>query len=230
MFRSRPRATGIAALVTAATPTCVLPAGTPAGAVAGDIATAGSYAFTAKLDIGDGKRACTGALVDPFWVVTAASCFADDPSRPTTVPAGPPALKTTATVGRTDLTTTAGQVRDVVELVPRTDRDLVMARLVNPVIDITPLALSSTAPTAGEELRVTGYGRTRTEWVPDKLHSALFTVGGVDPTGLAITAKAPTDATVCKGDTGGPALRQVGDHYELAALNSRSRQNGCLGS
>ncbi|MEU1424388.1 trypsin-like serine protease [Kitasatospora sp. NPDC005751] len=216
--------------VTTVALTAALLAGTPAPALSGDAAPAGAFAFTAKLDIGDGKRACTGALVDPFWVVTAASCFAGNPAQPATVPAGPPALRTTATVGRTDLTTTAGQVRDIAELVPRTDRDLVMARLVNPVIDITPLALSSTAPTAGEELRVTGYGRTRTEWVPDKLHTALFTVGGVDPTGLALTAKAPTDATVCKGDTGGPALRQVGDHYELAALNSRSWQNGCLGS
>ncbi|MEU1425428.1 trypsin-like serine protease, partial [Kitasatospora sp. NPDC005751] len=138
MFRSRPRATWIAALVTAATATCVLPAGTPAGAVAGDIATAGSYAFTAKLDIGTGARSCSGALVDPYWVVTAASCFADNPAQPATVPAGPPALRTTVTVGRTDLTTTAGQVRDIVELVPRTDRDLVLARLATPVTDITP--------------------------------------------------------------------------------------------
>ncbi|MFB0633272.1 RICIN domain-containing protein [Streptomyces sp. AB3(2024)] len=216
--------------VTAAALTCLLLAGTPAPALSGDAAPAGSYAFTAKLDIGDGRRACTGALIDPFWVITAASCFADDPSQPTTLPVGAPALRTTVTVGRTDLTTAAGQVRDVVELLPRSDRDLVMARLANPVTDITPLAMSTTAPVAGEELRVTGYGRTKTEWVPDQLHSAAFTVGAIGPTGLAIAAKSPTDAAVCKGDTGGPALRQVGGHYELAALNSRSWQNNCLGA
>ncbi|MER6401907.1 S1 family peptidase [Kitasatospora sp. NPDC001603] len=226
MFRTRSHSAWTTGAVTAASLTGALLTGGPAPAVSGDTSPADSYAFTAKLDIGDGKRACTGALVDPFWVVTAASCFADDPAHPTTVPAGPPALRTTVTVGRTDPTT--GQVRDIVELAPRTDRDLVLARLATPVTDITPVAVATAAPTAGEDLRVTGYGRTRTEWVPDKLHSALFTVGGVDPTGLAITAKAPADATVCKGDTGGPALRQVGDHYELAALNSRSWQNGCL--
>ncbi|MFI8086388.1 RICIN domain-containing protein [Kitasatospora sp. NPDC086009] len=230
MFHFRTRTAWTTGAVTTLALTGALLAGTPAPALSGDVVAAGSYAFTAKLDIGDGKRACTGALVDPFWVVTAASCFADDPAQPTTVPAGPPTLKAVVTVGRADLTTTTGQVRDIVELVPRTDRDLVLARLATPVTDITPVAVATAAPTAGEDLRVTGYGRTRTEWVPDKLHSALFTVGAVAPTGLAITAKAPADATVCKGDTGGPALRQVGDHYELAALNSRSWQNGCLGS
>ncbi|MFJ5812149.1 trypsin-like serine protease [Streptomyces sp. NPDC093093] len=216
--------------VTAATLTCLLLAGTPAPALSGDAAPPASYTFTAKLDIGDGKRACSGALIDPYWIVTAASCFADNPTQPTTVPAGPPALKTTAIIGRTDLTTTTGQVRGITELVPRTDRDLVLARLTTPVTDISPLAVATTAPTAGEELRVAGYGRTRTEWVPDKLRTALFTVGGIDPAGLGITAKTPSDAAVCKGDTGGPALRQVGDHHELAALNSRSWQNNCLGA
>ncbi|MFF2953371.1 trypsin-like serine protease [Kitasatospora sp. NPDC057965] len=230
MSRSRTRSTWMTAPVTAATLTGALLSGTPANAVIGDTPPTGSYAFTAKLDIGDGRRACSGALVDPYWIITAAGCFADDPARPTNVPAGPPALRTTATIGRTDLTTTAGQVRDIAELVPRTDRDLVLARLATPVTDITPLAVATTAPTTGEELRVTGFGRTATEWVPDKLHSALFTVGAVDPAGLAITPKAPADAAVCKGDTGGPALRQLGDRYELAAVNSRSWQNNCLGA
>ncbi|MFJ6380817.1 RICIN domain-containing protein [Kitasatospora sp. NPDC092039] len=228
--RPHPRTARTAGTLTAAALATALLTGTPAPAVSGDTAPADSYAFTAKLDIGDGRRACTGALVDPFWVVTASSCFADDPAQPTTVPTGPPALRTTVTIGRTDLTTTTGQVRDVVELIPRTDRDLVMLRLVNPVIDVDPLAVSTTAPTPGEELRVTGFGRTKAEWVPDKLHSAAFTVGTVQPTGLGIAAKAPADAAVCKGDTGGPALRKVGDRYELAAVNSRSWQNGCLGS
>ncbi|WP_053647941.1 trypsin-like serine protease [Streptomyces sp. XY431] len=230
MLRSRLRSAWTTGAVTTVALAGVLLAGTPAPALSGDAAPTGSYAFTARLVIGEGERACTGALVDPYWIVTAASCFADDPAHPTTVPAGPPTLKTTVTVGRTDLTTTTGQVRDVAELVPRTDRDFVLARLATPVTDIAPVAVAAIAPTPGEELRVAGYGRTRTEWVPDKLHTALFTVGTVDPTGLAITAKAPADATVCKGDTGGPALRQVGDHYALAALNSRSWQNGCLGA
>ncbi|MFD8323953.1 trypsin-like serine protease [Kitasatospora purpeofusca] len=229
MLRSRPRSAWTTAAVTAAVLAGALLTGGPAPAVSGDASPTGAHTYAVKLDIGDGKRACSGALVDPYWIVTAASCFADDPARPATVPAGPPALRTTATVGRTEAAAT-GQVRDIAELVPRTDRDLVMARLATPVTDIAPVAVAGTAPAAGEELTVAGFGRTRTEWVPDRLHSGLFTVGTVDPTGLAITPKTPTGAAVCKGDTGGPALRKVGDHYELAALNSRSWQNGCLGT
>ncbi|MFC0842173.1 trypsin-like serine protease [Streptomyces noboritoensis] len=229
----RPRAARISGLLAAsALLSTAVTTTTPAVAVSGPEPAPGAHAYAVRLDIGntDTSRACTGALIDPYWVITAASCFADNPAQPTTVPAGPPALKTTATVGRTDLTTTTGQVRDIAELVPRTDRDLVLARLATPVTDTTPLAVATTAPATGEDLLVTGYGRTKAEWVPDKLHSALFTIGGVDPTGLAIAAKAPADAAVCQGDTGGPALRKAGDHYELAALNSRSWQNGCLGA
>ncbi|MFF7590323.1 trypsin-like serine protease [Kitasatospora purpeofusca] len=229
MLRSRSRSAWTTGTVTIVALAGALLTGGPAPAFGGDTAATGSYAFTAKLDIGGGARACTGALIDPYWILTAAACFADNPVQPTTVPAGPPALRTTVTIGRTDPTTT-GQVRDIAELVPRTDRDLVLARLATPVTDIAPVPLATATPTAGEELTVAGFGRTRTEWVPDRLHSALFTVGTVDPTGLGITPKTPADAAVCKGDTGGPALRRVGDHYELAALNSRSWQNGCLGA
>ncbi|MER6398875.1 trypsin-like serine protease [Kitasatospora sp. NPDC001603] len=223
---SRSRRAGVLAAALAAGTLSTL---VPAAAVVGDPAAENSYAFTARLVIGEGERACTGALVDPYWIVTAASCFADDPAQPATLPAGPPARRTTATIGRTTSAAT-GQVRDIAELAPRTDRDLVLARLAAPVNDIAPVAVATGAPAAGEELTVAGFGRTRTEWVPDRLHSALFTVATVDPAGLGITPKAPADAAVCKGDTGGPALRRVGDRYELAALSSRSWQNNCLGA
>ncbi|MFE2726753.1 RICIN domain-containing protein [Kitasatospora sp. NPDC059327] len=230
MSLSRPRAAWLTALFTVTATGGLLSAPTQAGAVVGDAAPNGSYAFTAKIDIGNGQRACTGALVDRFWVLTAASCFAADPAQPSTVPAGRPALATTVTVGRTDLTTTAGQVRDVVELVPRPDRDLVLARLVNPVTDIAPLTVSTTAPALGEELQVPGYGRTATDWLPDQLHSAAFTVGAVTPTGLDLTPKAGTPAALCKGDTGSPAVRTVNGKAELAGVTSLSWQNGCFGS
>ncbi|MGW2548464.1 esterase, partial [Kitasatospora sp. NPDC001574] len=42
----------------------------PAGATAGTPATDGSYAYTARIAIGDNFRACTGALVDRYWVIT----------------------------------------------------------------------------------------------------------------------------------------------------------------
>ncbi|MFD3525789.1 tachylectin-related carbohydrate-binding protein [Streptomyces sp. NPDC058653] len=214
----------IAALLTAST----LVSAAPAPAVTGPSAAANAYAFTARLAIGSSQRACSGALVYADWVLTAASCFATDPATSLDVPAGPPALKTVATVGRTDLTTTTGQVRDVVQLVPHADRDLVLGRLATPVTGITPVALAATAPAAGDEVRVAGYGRTKDEWAPLKLHTGTFSVDSVSAAEVALTGK--DGAAVCKGDTGGPAVRESGGTVQLVGINSRSWQGGCFGA
>ncbi|MFE2728159.1 trypsin-like serine protease [Kitasatospora sp. NPDC059327] len=226
--KTSPRAR-VTSLLAAALAACALStvAAAPAGAVAADPATDGSHTFTAKLTIGDTFRACTGALVDRNWIITAASCFADDPAQPQNLQAGAPKWRTTATIGRTDLTTGAGRTVDIVSLVPRQDRDLVMARLAAPVDSVTPLKLAATAPTSGQSLRIPAYGRTKTEWVPNKLHTGTFTLDAVRPT--AVDTTGTNGAAVCKGDTGAPVLRETNGRPELVAVASRSWQGGCLG-
>ncbi|GHB22284.1 hypothetical protein GCM10010377_10110 [Streptomyces viridiviolaceus] len=112
-------------------------------------------------------------------------------------------------------------------LVPRPDRDLVLARLSSPVWGITPVALGSQAPVDGEELSVAGYGRTADGWVPDRLHAGSFTVTGTRGAELDIDSE---DASVCMGDAGGPAVRAGAGGDELVAVSSRSWQGGCFGS
>ncbi|MER5718974.1 S1 family peptidase [Streptomyces sp. NPDC002132] len=201
----------------------------PAHGVAGGSPDTGSYAFTAKLDIGNGTRSCTGTLVEQQWLVTAASCFVENPAAGTMVTAGAPRLKTTATIGRTDLSATGGTVADVVELVPRADRDLVMARLAAPVPGITPARIATTAPQSGEALIAAGYGRTKDVWVPDRLHTGTFTAQTVKNGSLGLEPAAGSESALCKGDTGGPTLRESPSGPELAAVNSLSWQGGCLG-
>ena len=201
-------------------------AGGPAHAIGqGEPAPAGSYGFVAKLELGETHRACSGTLIDPRWVVTASSCFAEA-GQP--VAAGPPTRVTTAVVGRTDLTGTGGHAVRVVELVPHPDRDVLLAKLATPVTDVTPAALATSAPTQGEVLRVAGFGRTATEWVPDRLHSAAFSVQAVAAGTVQVTGASPATASVCQGDAGGPAFREVGGQAQLVAVTSSAQQGGCL--
>ncbi|MFD8494872.1 trypsin-like serine protease [Amycolatopsis sp. NPDC059657] len=178
----------------------------------------GTYLFTAKVTM-DG-RACSGALIDPRWIITAASCFPDNPQ------GGTPAKPATATIGRTNLTSTTGHVTTIAALVRRPDRDLMLARLDAAVTDVPPLTLSTTAAASGEALRVAGYGRTTTEWVPDLLHTGTFRANASTATTVALTGDNGTDT--CKGDAGGPAFREVGGRAELVAISSTTWQHGCL--
>lgn len=193
-----------------------------AQATGGDPVTNNNYTFTVKLDIG-GERACTGTLLNNQWVITASSCFADDPTQPTALVAGAPKLKTTAVIGRTDLTGTAGQQRDVVELVPHPERGVVVGKLATPVQSIGWLHPARTVPLEGEALLGAGYGRTKDTWVPNQLHQASFTITQVQDGVIGI------DGTpVCKGDSGAPVFREVDGRTELVAVTTASWQGGCL--
>lgn len=201
----------------------------PATAVNGTPALAGTDAaaqltYVAKINVGE-ESACTGTLVAPQWVLTAASCFGTVGG----VPAGSPAVATTVTVGRTDLTQTGGGVLPAVRLVPHADRDLVLVQLAARITDpaVKPVPLATTPAAAGEVLTLAGFGRTKTEWVPDKLHAGSFTVASA--TATTVDLNGSDTATVCQGDAGGPALRTVNGVTELVAVNSRSWQGGCLG-
>ncbi|WP_328657083.1 FG-GAP-like repeat-containing protein [Streptomyces sp. NBC_00334] len=229
MSRLSSRAAITAGLMATAVAASCLTAGT-AQAATGPASTANAYNFTARLDMGDDQRSCTGVLVASQWVATAASCFADDlGAGPVT--AGKPKWRTTAWFPidpNPDGPGGASKPVEIVELVPRTDRDMVLARLAAPAGGPT-VPFATTAPTAGEELTAVGFGRTKDAWVPGTRHTAAFTVQSVSGTTLALDGKTDDDA-ICAGDAGGPLLRQKDGKFELVALASQSWQGGCWGS
>ncbi|MGX1364889.1 hypothetical protein RKD19_000248 [Streptomyces canus] len=222
--RHRLSALGAALLATPVLLGAVPAATTTASALDGVEAPA-QLNYVAKVNVGE-QSACTGALVDPQWVLTAATCFAPDGE----LSAGKPAVTTTVTVGRTDLTEANVSAQQALWLVPHADRDLVLVRLPARITDPTvkPVRLATTPAVAGEKLTQAGFGRTKTEWVPDKLHTGTFTVAST--TSTTVDLDGSDGATVCKGDAGGPALRTVNGTTELVAINARSWQGGCLGN
>lgn len=168
--------------------------------------------WSATKIISDG-RACSGVLVSNQWVVTAASCFPENPL------GGTPSKAATASFYH--------QTVKIISLITRSDRDLALAKLEVPVGQVHTMVLVSTAPAAGEGVRADGYGRTATEWVPDTLQRADFTVDSV--TGTTVSTTATKGVDTCKGWAGGPLVRQVGSNLELLGVHSTSWQHGCMG-
>jgi hypothetical protein len=163
----------------------------------------------------NGVHGCSGALVAPQWILTAASCYAVNGQEVgSSSLAG---LPTTVTIGGRDL--------PVVQIVPDTSRNLLLAKLALRVPDITPVAVSGTAPVAGETVQAAGYGRTASEWVPDQPHAAVVSVGVVAADSFSWTGQ---DASACQGDAGGPVFRTGGAQPELIGIDVASGQGGCL--
>ncbi|MFF4602737.1 LamG-like jellyroll fold domain-containing protein [Streptomyces sp. NPDC001339] len=188
--------------------------GKPASTLSGDAARPWLARVTVNTPGHEGGRSCSGALVDRTWVLTAASCFADNPAKPMRAAAAAPTLDATATI--------AGQAPVKIDyLIPRSDRDVMLARLATPVTDVTPATLAGSAPTDGATLVAAGFGRTDTEWVPSSPHHSNVAQKSTTATTLGLGG-----GRICKGDAGGPILDGKG---HITAVQSRADGAGCLG-
>jgi trypsin len=189
----------------------------------------GGYTFLTKVQIGDSQRSCSGALVQPQLVLTAAACFAgtgDD----AVIKDGAPLAPITAVIGRADVAAgTNGVLATVTRVTTHPDRDLALARLAKPVSGVAPIPLAKTAPKEGETLTLAGFGRTADTWVPDRAKYARFDVGSVGGASFEVTPAGSTPANICRGDAGGPAFRETGGTVELVAVHLDSNQAGCVG-
>lgn len=197
-------------------------AGSSAFALAGPAGSGAAPGFTAQITVGtdeNSKRSCSGVLIDSDWVATAASCLAADPDNGTTVSPGAPKQTTTVTFA-------GGATATVANLVPRADRDLVLAQLDKSVTGVTPAKIATTAPATDNQVSVAGWGRTADQWVTGGARTGTATVTAV--TGTTVDIDPGTGTAICAGDTGGPTL--TGQDAAVVALNSRSWQGGCLGS
>ena len=201
--------------------------------VGGQTATTTDYPTVVALQHGNGNWFCTGTLVAPDWVLTAASCFPDTTA-------------TQARIGDANLTDgqTQGQTINITEIHKHPQfstndtvwrHDVALVKLATPVTDRTPSPIARTAAALSSSITQAGFGINNNNGGGGGILRSLATTNidcaGAQNSGITnanlLCFNAADGTGSCTGDEGAPSFVSGTAGRAVTGVASGGTGNSC---
>jgi len=218
-----------------AAPACVEPIGsgtTTQSIIGGETANPADYPSVVALEDGPGDWFCTGTLIAPSWVLTAAHCVDGETA-------------TTMHIRFDDPDVNDGPGGTVVAVASihahpdfnydLWDNDVALVELITPVTDRTPTAIARDAIPAGTQVLDVGYGVVDNNdnggGLLRKVAKVTADCAGANDPGISNDNLLCMDASdgrgSCFGDSGGPTFATIAGTQVVAGVTSGGTGNLC---